>query len=372
MLTVTYVSVRDIPALLELVILQHLPLDSGARYAFTSISRYVLTAVGLIVAFKCLDGDWSKIQWLVAAMSVGLGFGLQEIFANFVSGIILLFERPIRVGDIVTLGEKSGVVNRIRMRATTIIDWDRKEYIVPNKDLVTDRLLNWTLSDQMNRIEILLYLSHGADTDQACELLLEAAREQPHVLSEPAPSAVFEGFTDAGLKLALRCFLPTLEHRGATIHQLYSTIDRKFRASGIEVSSPPREMKRPLPPRPAWQSGRRAARAVRHEAESCRQQSRANTAPRKHGPRAKSLSTCQYELCHRQRPPAQPRPNTSAFGCMQSAVACDTMRPASPPTVDATLILLRFHPTRSADMQRRDFLQASSKPPPPPPSPLAA
>ena len=242
-LTVTYVSVRDIPALLELVILQHLPLDSGARYAFTSISRYLLTALGLIVAFKCLDGDWSKIQWLVAAMSVGLGFGLQEIFANFVSGIILLFERPIRVGDIVTLGEKSGVVNRIRMRATTIIDWDRKEYIVPNKDLVTGRLLNWTLSDQMNRIEILLYLSHGADTDQACELLLEAAREQHHILSEPAPSAVFEGITDAGLKLALRCFLPTLEHRGATIHQLYSTIDRKFRASGIEVSSPPREMK---------------------------------------------------------------------------------------------------------------------------------
>ena len=242
-LAVTYVSVRDIPALLELVILQHLPLDSGARYAFTSVSRYLMTAVGLIVAFKCLNGDWSKIQWLVAAMSVGLGFGLQEIFANFVSGIILLFERPIRVGDIVTLGEKSGVVNRIRMRATTIIDWDRKEYIVPNKDLVTGRLLNWTLSDQMNRIEILLYLSHGADTDQACELLLEAAREQHHILSEPSPSAVFEGITDAGLKLALRCFLPTLEHRGATIHQLYSTIDRKFRTHGIEVSSPPREMK---------------------------------------------------------------------------------------------------------------------------------
>ncbi|MBL9163322.1 MAG: mechanosensitive ion channel [Planctomycetaceae bacterium] len=242
-LAVTYVSVRDIPALLELVILQHLPLDGGARYAFTSISRYLLTAVGLIVAFKCLNGDWSKVQWLVAAMSVGLGFGLQEIFANFVSGIILLFERPIRVGDIVTLGDKSGVVNRIRMRATTIIDWDRKEYIVPNKDLVTERLLNWTLSDQMNRIEIILFLSHGADTDRACELLLEAAREQQHLLSEPAPSAAFEGITDAGLKLALRCFLPTLEHRGLTIHQLYSTIDRKFRTSGIEVSSPPREMK---------------------------------------------------------------------------------------------------------------------------------
>ncbi|WP_428307059.1 mechanosensitive ion channel domain-containing protein [Lacipirellula sp.] len=242
-LAVTFVSVRDIPALLELAILQHLPLDGGTRYAFTSISRYVLAALGLIVAFNCLDGDWGKIQWLVAAMSVGLGFGLQEIFANFVSGIILLFERPIRVGDIVTLGDKTGVVNRIRMRATTIIDWDRKEYIVPNKDLVTERLLNWTLSDQMNRIEVVLFLSHGADTDRACELLLESAREQTHLLTEPSPSAVFEGITEAGLKVALRCFLPTLEHRGATIHQLYSTIDRKLRNGGIEVASPPREMK---------------------------------------------------------------------------------------------------------------------------------
>jgi potassium efflux system protein len=176
-------------------------------------------------------------------MSVGLGFGLQEIFANFVSGIILLFERPIRVGDIVTLGDKTGVVNRIRMRATTIVDWDRKEYIVPNKDLVTERLLNWTLTDQMNRIEIILFLAHGADTERACELLLNSAREQQHVLSEPTPSAVFEGITDAGLKVALRCFLPTLEHRGATIHQLYSTIDKKFRAAGIEVASPTKEMR---------------------------------------------------------------------------------------------------------------------------------
>jgi potassium efflux system protein len=239
----TYVSVRDVPALLELVVLQHLPLDGGSRYAFTAVSRYLLTAVGRTAAFNSIGGQWSEIQWLVAAMSVGLGFGLQEIFANFVSGIILLFERPIRVGDIVTLGDKTGVVNRIRMRATTIVDWDRKEYIVPNKDLVTERLLNWTLSDQMNRIEILLTLAHGADTDRACELLLEAVREQPYILTEPAASAAFEGINEHGLKLALRCYLPTLEHRGATIHGLYTKIDHKLRAASIEVAAPPREMR---------------------------------------------------------------------------------------------------------------------------------
>jgi potassium efflux system protein len=242
-LAVTYVSVRDIPALLELVVLQHLPLDGGARYAFTSLSRYLLTAIGLTAAFNAILIQWGDIQWLVAAMSVGLGFGLQEIFANFVSGVILLFERPIRVGDIVTLGDKSGVVSRIRMRATTIVDWDRKEYIVPNKDLVTGRLLNWTLSDQMNRIEIIISLAHGADTNLACALLLEAAREQPYILAEPAPNAAFEGLTEHGLKLALRCFLPTLENRGTTIHELHTAIDRKFRTAGIEVAAPPREMR---------------------------------------------------------------------------------------------------------------------------------
>jgi potassium efflux system protein len=233
-LAITYISVRDVPALLELVILQHLPLDSGSRYAFTTMTRYALTAIGITAAFTSMKGDWSKIQWLVAAMSVGLGFGLQEIFANFVSGIILLFERPIRVGDVVTIGDKTGVVNRIRMRSTTIVDPDRKEYIVPNKDLVTERLLNWTLTDFTNRVEIVVNVASGTDTDVACQLLLQAAREQQHVLPEPQPSASFEGFADGGLKLALRCFLPNLENRSSTIHNLHTTVDRKFRAAGIE------------------------------------------------------------------------------------------------------------------------------------------
>jgi potassium efflux system protein len=241
-LTVTYVAVRDVPALLELVILQHLPLDSGSRYAITTLCRYVLTAIGLTAACNAIGLKWGSIQWLVAAMSVGLGFGLQEIFANFVSGIILLFERPIRVGDIVTLGDKSGMVSRIRMRATTIIDWEKKEYIVPNKDLVTDRLLNWTLSDHMNRVGVSLGVAYGSDTELACQLLLEAAREQSHVLSDPAPVAFFEAFGDSALQLKLFCYLPNLENRTATIHQLHSTIARKFNEVGLDIPFPQRDL----------------------------------------------------------------------------------------------------------------------------------
>jgi potassium efflux system protein len=236
------VSVRDVPALLELVVLQHLPLDSGARYAFTSMSRYVLAAIGLTASFNAIGGEWAKIQWLVAAMSVGLGFGLQEIFANFVSGIILLFERPIRVGDVVTLGDTTGVVNRIRMRATTIVDHDRKEYIVPNKDLVAERLLNWTLSDQTNRIVVMLGVAYGSDTRRACDLLLDAARAQPHVLKDPPPVAFFDNFGESSLNLKLLCYLPSLENRLTTIHNLNSAIDRLFKEAGLEIPFPQRDL----------------------------------------------------------------------------------------------------------------------------------
>ncbi len=237
-MVVTFIAVRNIPALLEFTVLQHLPLEAGFRYAITSVCRYVLVAIGIYLAYTSLGFDSTSIQWLVAAMGVGLGFGLQEIFANFVSGVILLFEQPIRVGDIVTLGDTTGQVNRIRMRATTIVDWDRKEYVVPNKDLVTERLLNWTLSDQTNRIVVIVGVAYGSDTQRASQLLIEAASEHPLILEDPAPSAIFDGFGDSTLNLTLRCYLPNLDKRLDTIHDLHTAIDNKFKAAGIEIAFP--------------------------------------------------------------------------------------------------------------------------------------
>ncbi len=171
-------------------------------------------------------------------MGIGLGFGLQEIFANFISGIILLFERPIRVGDVITLGDTTGVVTRIHMRATTITDWDRKEYVVPNKDLITGRLLNWTLTDQTNRIVVNVGVAYGTDTVHARGLLLQVASQHPLILSDPAPIATFEGFGDNSLNLVLRCYLPTLENRLTTLTELHTGIDEAFRAAGIEIAFP--------------------------------------------------------------------------------------------------------------------------------------
>jgi potassium efflux system protein len=237
-LAVTYIATVNLPALMEFAILQRLPLDSGSRYAITSISRYIIVAIGLSTAYTSLGFDGTSIQWLVAAMGVGLGFGLQEIFANFVSGIILLFERPIRVGDVVTFGDRTGAVSRIRMRATTIVDADRKEYIVPNKDLITERLLNWTLTDGMNRVEVKVGVAYGTDTALVCRLLKEVAAEHPLILKEPEPTATLDAFGASTLDFALRCFLPTMEKRGLTIHDLNTAVNKKFAANNIEMAYP--------------------------------------------------------------------------------------------------------------------------------------
>lgn len=144
-LAMTYVAAKNVPGLLEMSILQRLPLDSGLRFTIVTITRYAIVITGVIVSCNRFGVAWSKVQWLIAALTVGLGFGLQEIFANFVSGIILLVERPVRVGDLVTIGDINGTVTQIRMRATTVRDWNRRELIVPNKDLITGKLINWTL-----------------------------------------------------------------------------------------------------------------------------------------------------------------------------------------------------------------------------------
>ena len=179
---------------------------------------------------------------MVAAFGVGLGFGLQEIFANFVSGLILLFEQPIRVGDVITLDGVTGSVARIRMRATTIVNWDRQELIIPNKDLITGKLLNWTLSDTTNRIFIHVGVAYGSDPEKACSLITAICKSHPNVLTEPAPNVSFDKFDESSLRLTLRAFLASLDVRLQTLHELNSTIHREFVAEGIEIAFPQRDL----------------------------------------------------------------------------------------------------------------------------------
>jgi potassium-dependent mechanosensitive channel len=241
-LAATVIAAKNIPGLLEIALLQHLPVDTGVRYAVSAVSRYLITILGIVFSCNAMGLGWSKVQVLVAAVSVGLGFGLQEIFANFVSGLIILIERPIRVGDVITISDVTGSVSRIRMRATTIIDPDRKELIIPNKDVITGRVLNWTLSDKVNRVQIKVGIAYRSNTQQAAELLMSAAREHPQVLDDPAPVVTFEAFGNSTLDFVLRCFLPNLENRSRVIHELHMAIDRAFRENGIQIAFPQQDV----------------------------------------------------------------------------------------------------------------------------------
>lgn len=247
--TVTMVCARNLPGLLEIALLQRLPLDNSIRYAITSLCSYAIVFLGLVFGCNTLGLRWQQIQWLATALTFGLAFGLQEMFANFVAGIIILFERPIRVGDVVTVDDITGVVSRVRIRATTITNWDRKEFVVPNKEFITGRLLNWTLSDTVNRVVINVGVAYGSDTELARRLMEQVAREHPLILKEPPCVATFEGFGDNSLSLCLRAYLPSLDSRLETTHELHTAIYRAFRDAGIEMAFPQRDLHiRSLPP----------------------------------------------------------------------------------------------------------------------------
>lgn len=236
------VAVKNLPALLEILLLKNSSITAGGRYTLVTLTRYVITAAGILLVAGTLGLRWSQVQWLVAALGVGIGFGLQEIVANFVSGLIILFERPVRVGDIVTIGDTTGTVSKIEIRATTIRNWDRQELLVPNKEFITGRLLNWTLTDQINRIVIPVGIEYGSDTRTARSLLGEVAAEHPLILDDPEPLTTFEGFGDNSLNLVLRCYLETLDFRLAVITELHQAIDDKFRAAGIGIAFPQRDI----------------------------------------------------------------------------------------------------------------------------------
>jgi potassium-dependent mechanosensitive channel len=227
--------------LLQIAILERLPLDNGVRYAIMAVVRYVIALTGLSIGGMAIGIGWPKLQWLAAAISFGLGFGLQEIFANFISGLIVLFEQPMRIGDTVTVGEVTGVVSRIRMRATTIVDGDRKELIVPNKEFITSRIVNWTLTDSVVRLVIPLGISYGSDTIRVQRLLLQVAAETPNVLNNPPAKAVFLGFGEKLLNFELRVFVGDVDVMMSTRHQLNMAIDRVFRAAGVDIAFPARE-----------------------------------------------------------------------------------------------------------------------------------
>lgn len=227
--------VRNLPGLLEIVILSRLRLSKGVSYAITTLLSYVIIAFGVSVFLGILGVSWSKLQWLVAALSVGLGFGLQEIFANFISGIIMLFERPIRIGDRITIGSSTGTVKRINIRATHMIDTEGKDVIIPNKTFVTGQLINWTLTNTVTRISLQIGVAYNSDIDQVKKLLLQIAHDNPRVVKDPAPSVSFSNFGADALEVQLSLQVNEIADRTAATDEINSQIYKVFAREQIEI-----------------------------------------------------------------------------------------------------------------------------------------
>jgi potassium efflux system protein len=265
----TIIAARNLPGLLEITTLERLSLDASARYAISTISRYIIVTIGLVIAFDQIGVDWSKMQWIAAAMGVGLGFGLQEVVANFVSGLIILFERPVRIGDTVSVGDISGTVSRIKVRATTITDWDNREVIVPNKDFITGRVINWSLSDPVTRLVLKVGIAYGTDTTTATQLMLGVAKANSLVLDAPPPTVFFLGFGDSSLDFEIRVFVRELGKRMPLMHELHVAVEKVLRENNINIPFPQRDIhiQSPLPapePLPAKEAGSKDALGRAH------------------------------------------------------------------------------------------------------------
>jgi len=233
---ITFVLAGNLPGLLEVLVLSRLSLAQGSAYATTTLLSYAIAGIGFVSTLSALGVSWDKLQWLVAALSVGLGFGMQEIFANFISGIMILFERPVRIGDTITIGNLSGTVSKIRIRATTITDFDRKDIIVPNKTFITGQLINWSLTDTITRVTLKLGVDYGSDLDLVRTLLLKAAQDNPRVLKDPAPIVYFLNFGESTLDHELRMHVRDLGDRNPVLDEINRFINKEFKKQHINIS----------------------------------------------------------------------------------------------------------------------------------------
>ena len=210
--------------------------QADATYAIKAITRYSLAAAGVLVACSILGIGWGDVQWLIAALGVGLGFGLQEIVANFVSGLIVLAERPIRIGDVITVDKTTGKVARIRARATVVVDFDNKEVIIPNKTFITGPVVNWTLSSQVSRIVLKFGVAYGSDIARIQQRIVEEVGLLPDVLRDPPPAVFFTAFADKNLDFEIHAYVGSVNDRFRVQHEVNLAAERVLREQGGEIS----------------------------------------------------------------------------------------------------------------------------------------
>jgi small-conductance mechanosensitive channel len=243
LLLVGFIATRAVQRWLERRFLPRTGLDPGLQNSVSVLFGYAGVITALIIALAELGIDLQKIALIAGALSVGIGFGLQSVVSNFVCGIILLAERPIRVGDWVLVKNEEGFVRRISVRATEIETFDRASVIVPNQDFITGAVKNMTHGNPGGRIIVKLGVGYDSDMDRVRQILLEIAEAHPQVLRSPPPSVLFMGFGVLALDVELRCFVGNVQNALATRSDLNFTVLRRFREAGIGIPTNPADLK---------------------------------------------------------------------------------------------------------------------------------
>jgi len=240
---------RLVRSLLEEELYPRIDLPRGVPFALSAIGGYAILLFGFVVALGALGFDLDRVTILLGAFGVGIGFGLQTIVNNFVSGLILLFERPIQVGDRVQLADLNGLVTRIGIRASTVRTWEGADVIVPNANLISDRLVNWTLADQLRRIDLPVGVAYGTDPEHVIGLLRESLAEHPDVLSDPSLEVFFRGFGDSSLDFEVRAWTDKAGEWVRIRSELAVRTYAALNEAGVEIPFPQRDLHlRSLPP----------------------------------------------------------------------------------------------------------------------------
>jgi small-conductance mechanosensitive channel len=211
-------------------------------HAISAVAQYAVMLIGFLLAAAAAGFDWSRITLLAGAFGVGIGFGLQNVVNNFVSGLILLFERPVQVGDTVQQGELIGEVRRIGIRSSTVRTFEGAEVIVPNADLISQRVVNWTLSDRNRRIDLPVGVAYGTPPERVLALLDRVGRAHPDTLADPEPMVLFRAFGESSLDFELRIWTARPERMLAARSELAVAIHAAFGEEGIEIPFPQRDL----------------------------------------------------------------------------------------------------------------------------------
>jgi len=241
-LVVALFFARFVRFVLEQDVFPRLGVARGRATTASRLIYYVLVTIGVAFALTAAGFEVGHVALLASALGIGIGFGLQDIVNNFVSGIILAFERPIQVGDMIEVGQLTGRVREIGLRASKIRTWEGAEVIVPNASLISGQVINWTLSDRFRRMDVAVGVAYGSDLKQVVEILENVAEEAPDILNYPKSQALFQGFGESSLDFILRFWTPEAEEGPRVLSDVSIAINDALRAAGIEIPFPQRDL----------------------------------------------------------------------------------------------------------------------------------